>query len=88
MSNSFVLCINNNNNPASLIQGKMYYTLPDTKAESLNMIRVIDEDISEPDGYLYPEALFLRIQVPESSEDIVRKAICHNTYKEAAFAQV
>jgi hypothetical protein len=48
----FVICINNNSNPASLILGKVYRTLPDREAESRNLLRVIDEDKSEPDGYL------------------------------------
>jgi hypothetical protein len=49
----FVVCINNDSNPASLILGKVYRTLPDAEAESHNMLRVIDEDKSEPDGCLY-----------------------------------
>lgn len=40
----FVLCINNESNPASLIVGKVYRRLPDPEAESHNMIRIIDED--------------------------------------------
>ena len=47
----FVICINNDSNPASLILGKVYRTLPDAEAESKNMLRVIDEDKSEPDGW-------------------------------------
>lgn len=29
------------------------------------MLRVIDEDKSEPDGYLYPAVLFAPIELPE-----------------------
>ncbi|MCA1670647.1 MAG: hypothetical protein LC799_00060 [Actinobacteria bacterium] len=50
--NDFVICINNDSNPASLIPGKVYRTLPDAEAEPHNMLRIIDEDKSEPDGYL------------------------------------
>jgi hypothetical protein len=57
MSN-FVICINSDSNPASLLLGKVYRTLPDAEAESHNMFRVIDEDKSEPDGYLYPASMF------------------------------
>jgi len=46
----FVICINNDSNPASLIVGKVYHTLPDQEAAAHGMIRVIDEDKSEPDG--------------------------------------
>ena len=50
----FVICINSDSNPASLILGKVYRTLSDAEAEARNMLRVIDEDKSELDGYLYP----------------------------------
>ena len=61
----FVICINNKNNPASLIVGKIYRKLDDPEAESFNMIRIIDEDISEIDGYLYPATYFMPIELPE-----------------------
>lgn len=54
----FVICIDNKSNPASLILGKVYRTLPDADAEPHNMLRVVDEDQSEPDGYLYPASMF------------------------------
>ncbi len=63
-----VICINNESNPASLILGKVYRTLPDASAESHNMIRVIDEDKSEPEGYLYPASMFASIELPEVAE--------------------
>jgi len=53
----FVICINNDSNPASLILGKVYRTLSDAEAEAHNMLRVIDEDKSELDGYLYPASM-------------------------------
>jgi len=61
----FVICINNASNPASLILGKVYRTLPDAQAEAHNMLRVVDEDKSEPDGYLYPASMFTPIELPE-----------------------
>ena len=61
----FVICINNESNPASLILGKVYRTLPDPEANAHKMLRVIDEDKSEPDGYLYPETMFVPIELPE-----------------------
>lgn len=67
MSN-FVICINNNSNSASLILGKVYRTLPDAEAEAYNMLRIIDEDRSEPDGYLYPTSMFAPIELPEVAE--------------------
>jgi len=66
--NRFVICINNESNPANLILGKVYRTLPDASAESHGMIRVIDEDKSEPDGYLYPASVFAPIELPEEAK--------------------
>lgn len=67
----FVICINNDSNPASLVLGKVYRTLPDTEAETHSMLRVNDEDKSEPDGYLYPAAMFAPIELPE----VARRAL-------------
>jgi len=61
----FVICINNDSNPASLVLGKVYRTLPDAEALARSMLRVIDEDKSEPDGYLYPTSMFAPIELPE-----------------------
>jgi hypothetical protein len=67
MSN-FVICISNESNPASLILGKVYRQLPDAEAETHEMLRVFDEDKSEPDGYLYPASIFAPIELPESAQ--------------------
>jgi hypothetical protein len=64
----FVICINNDSNPASLILGKVYRKLPDAEAEAHKMLRVIDEDKSEPDGYLYPASMFTPIELPEEAK--------------------
>ena len=66
--NRFVICINNDSNPASLIVGKVYRTLPDEASQPHNLLRVIDEDKSEPDGYLYPASMFAPIELPEVAE--------------------
>ncbi len=71
----FVICINNTTNPASLILGKVYLALPDPQAETHNMIRVIDEDISEPDGYLYDATMFAQIELPEVAARAVMAAV-------------
>ncbi len=61
---SFVIRINNESNPASLILDKVYRALPDAEAEARNLLRVVDEDKSEPDGYLYPASKFAPIELP------------------------
>ena len=70
----FVICINNESNPASLIVGKVYRTLPDPDANAHKMLRVIDEDKSEPDGYLYPEVIFAPIELPEVAKQALMAA--------------
>jgi hypothetical protein len=72
--NDFVICINNESNPASLILGKVYRTLPDAEAAKQKLLRVIDEDRSEPDGYLYPESMFAPIELPEVAEQALTAA--------------
>ncbi len=67
MSN-FVICIGNESNPASLIVGKVYRRIPDADAEMDDMFRIIDEDTSEPDGYLYSSSLFVPIELPKVAE--------------------
>lgn len=64
----YVICIDNESNPASLVLGKVYRKLPDAKAETHNMLRVIDEDKSEPDGYLYPTSMFAPVELPEVAQ--------------------
>jgi hypothetical protein len=70
----FVIRINNDSNPASLLVEKVYRILPDTDAAAHNMLRVIDEDKSEPDGYLYPSSMFAPIELPE----VAKRALTAN----------
>lgn len=70
----FVICINNDSNSASLILGKVYRTLPDAAAEVHDMLRIIDEDKSEPDGYLYPASMFVPIELPEAAKQALMAA--------------
>jgi hypothetical protein len=70
----FVICINNTSNPASLILGKVYPKLPDPEAETHDMLRVVDEDRSEPDGYLYPASNFAAIDLPDSARQALMAA--------------
>jgi hypothetical protein len=64
----FVICIDNGSNPASLILGKVYRRLPDAEAETHDMLRIVDEDTSESDGYLYPVSMFAPVELPEAAQ--------------------
>lgn len=70
----FVICINNSSNPASLILGKVYRIIPDAEAKAHNMLRILDEDKSEPDGYLYPSSMFVPIKLPHAAEQALMEA--------------
>ncbi len=67
----FVICIDNESNPVSLIVGKAYRRLPDPEAESHHMLRIVDEDLSEPDGYLYPASMFVPVELPEKAKRVL-----------------
>ncbi|UCE06622.1 MAG: hypothetical protein JSW07_00860 [bacterium] len=71
--NNFVICINNDSNPASLTLGRIYRRLPDAEAELHNMVRIIDEDGAEPDGYLYPASMFAPIELPKVTEQALMR---------------
>ena len=66
--NDFVICIDSKSHPASLILGKVYRRLHDAGAEEHDMLRVLDEDKSEHDGYLYRAAMFAPIELPAAAE--------------------
>jgi hypothetical protein len=62
----FLLCISNVAYPASLEVRKIYPSLPDPVAASRKFVRVIDES---GEDYLYPEELFVPIELPEAAVD-------------------
>ncbi|MDP2898141.1 MAG: hypothetical protein Q8Q12_16520 [bacterium] len=70
----FVICIANKSNRASLVIGRVYRTIPDAEAEARNMLRNVDEDKSEPDGYLYPASMFAPVELPEVAKQALRTA--------------
>jgi len=63
--NNFVVCINNDEYPASLELHKIYRTLPDADAEHDGDLRVIDES---GEDYLYPAERFVLISLPYQVE--------------------
>ena len=59
----YVICLSNEGYAASLEVRKLYDLLPDTKAEAMHCIRIVDED---GEDYVYPEKLFMPMEVSES----------------------
>lgn len=68
MKQSFVICIRNDDYPASLEKRKLYVKLHDPEAEKRHYVRVIDES---GEDYLYPEGYFVAIEL----SDETRRAI-------------
>jgi hypothetical protein len=65
MNPHFVICIKNDDYPASLEIRKLYQSIPDPEAEKNNQIRVIDES---GEDYLYPENYFVSVTLPHATE--------------------
>jgi len=59
----FVICLDNKGYEASLERRKIYVSIPDTKAEKLGQIRVIDES---GEDYLYDKHAFREVSLPQS----------------------
>lgn len=62
---SFVVCIDNADYPASLELHKIYRALPDEDAATDGDVRVIDES---GEDYLYPAKMFVPIELPRAVE--------------------
>ena len=70
----FAVCIRNEGNEASLELRKIYEVLADAKAETHEMIRVIDE---ENEDYLYPVSWFVSIDLPTNVEQAILELVDH-----------
>jgi len=72
MSEKYVICIANEDYPASLERRKVYRILPDAKAQKRQLMRVIDES---GEAYLYPADLFVAVRLPQKVERIFSAAL-------------
>ena len=67
----FVLCLDNNDYPASLEVGKVYRVVPDEEAAAHGYIRVIDES---GEDYAYAAERFYPISLPQPVEQVLLSA--------------
>jgi hypothetical protein len=58
----FVICVDNQDYPASLERRKVYEVFPDEKAANHQLVRVVDES---GEDYLYPKSYFVTTELPE-----------------------
>ena len=70
-SHQLVICVKNEDYPASLEKRKIYEAIPDKAAEVHGQIRVIDES---GEDYLYPQDYFIPVSLPKNVEEAVIKA--------------
>ncbi len=73
---TYVICLDNQANPESLIIGKVYLSLPDSNADKAGLVRVIDESFGEPgseSGYLYPEKMFAAVSLPQAAREVFER---------------
>jgi hypothetical protein len=73
-SKRFAVCIRNKGNEASLELRKIYEVLADAKAESHDVVRVIDE---ENEDYLYPASWFVPIELATNVEQAILELVDH-----------
>ena len=67
----YVVCVKNEDYPASLELRKIYQLRNDVAAIKLGMLRVVDES---GEDYLYPEDHFITIKLTPSVERALRSA--------------
>ena len=71
MNHSFVICIKNDEFPASLEKRKLYQVIPDAEAGKHNQLRIIDES---GEDYLYPKEYFVEADLSGSTEKAIIEA--------------
>ena len=64
----FVICIRNDDYPASLEVWKVYRVLPDPRAAEHDYIRIIDES---GEDYLYSQNYFVPIKLPYTARQVL-----------------
>ncbi len=65
-----MVCVWNEHYPASLELRKIYEQLPDLRAESHGLVRVVDEE----DEALYPAHYFIPLDLAKDVEDAIESA--------------
>jgi hypothetical protein len=67
----FVVCVKNEGYEVSLELRKIYEVVLDAKAAEHRLVRVVDES---GEDYLYPQAYFLPIELPQHLEEAIALA--------------
>lgn len=67
----FLICVKNEGYAASLELRKVYQSVPDAIAAERHVVRLIDES---GEDYLYPDDLFVPIELPQAAERVFAQA--------------
>ena len=67
----YLICVKNAGYEASLERRKVYRALPNSKAESHGLVRVLDES---GEDYLYPADFFVAIELPKEAAPVFAAA--------------
>ena len=67
----YVVCVSNKGYRASLVVRRIYRAKPDAEAAKHSLIRVVDES---GEDYLYPEKMFVAIDLPREAGRAFRAA--------------
>jgi len=67
----FLICVRNDDYPASLEPRKIYQQLHDPDAADEDMVRVVDES---GDDYLYPKDMFVPVELSGPAEAAILRA--------------
>jgi len=67
----YLICVKNVGYEASLERRKIYRALPNVKAASHGLVRVIDES---GENYLYPAKFFVSIDLPKEAASVFARA--------------
>ena len=67
----FMLCVRNDDYPASLEVRKIYRLIQDEAAAARQFVRVVDES---GEDYLYPASYFVAIELPKAAVSALGKA--------------
>ncbi len=67
MKEQYFVCVSNEGYAASLQVRTIYRGVTDAEAESLGMLRVVDES---GEDYLFPTSLFVPIKVPKEAAKV------------------
>ena len=69
---TFLVCVANDGYEASLELRKLYKVVPDTRAERLGQVRVVDES---GEDYLFPESFFAPVRLPSDTKERLLAAV-------------